>query len=76
MTSSDVILSKRITGTQSPPLEATGEDKPMGASSVKQASLGEGVDAVPDSEQRGSYFKDSNKEQTQKQAHGVQPKEK
>lgn len=38
-------------GTQSPPLEATGEDKPMGVSSVN-ASGGNTVDAVKDKEQR------------------------
>ncbi|PSR81169.1 hypothetical protein PHLCEN_2v6504 [Hermanssonia centrifuga] len=41
-------------GTQSPPLEATGEDKPMGISSID----GDTPDAVPDSEQREEYFKD------------------
>lgn len=41
-------MSSGVSGTQSPPLEATGEDKPMGASSVQ----GEAVKAVPDSEQR------------------------
>jgi hypothetical protein len=44
-------------GTQSPPLEATGEHKPMGAGSVNAVSEGKGkVEAVPDSEQRKSEF--------------------
>ncbi|KAE9400520.1 hypothetical protein BT96DRAFT_919373 [Gymnopus androsaceus JB14] len=45
-----------VSGTQSPPLEATGEDKPMGASSVESAQKGEKVEAVPDGEQRKQYF--------------------
>ncbi|TFK49154.1 hypothetical protein OE88DRAFT_1663575 [Heliocybe sulcata] len=67
--------SKGVTGTQSPPLEATGENKPMGVSSVEQSS-GEGVNAVSDSEQRGTYFKDASTDQQQKEGHGVQSKEK
>ncbi|KIK56668.1 hypothetical protein GYMLUDRAFT_46979 [Collybiopsis luxurians FD-317 M1] len=45
-----------VSGTQSPPLEATGEDKPMGASSVESAQRGDTVEAVPDKEQRKQYF--------------------
>ncbi|KAF4583451.1 hypothetical protein EYR38_002202 [Pleurotus pulmonarius] len=41
-------------GTQSPPLEATGEEKPMGFSSVD--SNKEPVEVVPDKEQRKAYF--------------------
>lgn len=41
-----------VSGTQSPPLEATGEDKPMGASSVESAQKGAEVEAVPDYQQR------------------------
>lgn len=37
-------------GTQSPPLEATGEHKPMGISSVDKPDAK--VEVVPDSEQR------------------------
>lgn len=37
----------------SPPLEATGEDKPMGSGSVNAVAEGKGeVEAVPDTEQR------------------------
>ncbi|OCH86461.1 hypothetical protein OBBRIDRAFT_797172 [Obba rivulosa] len=39
-------------GTQSPPLEATGEESPMGVSSIN----GGHPDAVPDSIQRQQYF--------------------
>ncbi|KZT03732.1 uncharacterized protein LAESUDRAFT_683256 [Laetiporus sulphureus 93-53] len=39
-------------GTQSPPLEATGQEKPMGVSSVS----GEKPEAVPDAQQRQQYF--------------------
>lgn len=45
-----------VSGTQSPPLEATGEDKPMGASSVESAQKGEKVEAVSDSEQRKRMY--------------------
>jgi hypothetical protein len=42
-------------GTQSPPLEATGEHEPMGASSVTAVSEGKSkVEAVPDLDQRKS----------------------
>lgn len=41
-------MSSTISGTNSPPLEATGEHKPMGKSSVDGGT----VHAVPDSEQR------------------------
>ncbi|KAI0631227.1 hypothetical protein C8Q77DRAFT_1159912 [Trametes polyzona] len=44
-------------GTQSPPLEATGEQQPMGVSSVD----GGKPQAVPDSQQRQGYFKDDGK---------------
>ncbi|KAI0642768.1 hypothetical protein C8Q79DRAFT_984075 [Trametes meyenii] len=44
-------------GTQSPPLEATGEEQPMGVSSVD----GGKPKAVPDSQQRQGYFKDDGK---------------
>ncbi|KAF9458238.1 hypothetical protein BDZ94DRAFT_1313478 [Collybia nuda] len=43
----------QASGTQSPPLEATGEDKPMGASSVNSTGP---VEAVKDGEQRKQYF--------------------
>ncbi|TFK38123.1 hypothetical protein BDQ12DRAFT_735721 [Crucibulum laeve] len=46
-------------GTQSPPLEATGEEKPMGASSVDS---GKHHGHVSDTEQRAEYFKGSDKE--------------
>ncbi|KAF9061547.1 hypothetical protein BDP27DRAFT_1337944 [Rhodocollybia butyracea] len=49
-------MSSTVSGTNSPPLEATGEDKPMGASSIESAQKGEQVKAVPDSEQRKQYF--------------------
>lgn len=42
--------SSTISGTQSPQLEATGEHKPMGASSVN--TVGQDIDVVPDQEQR------------------------
>ncbi|KAI0355980.1 hypothetical protein OH77DRAFT_1453660 [Trametes cingulata] len=44
-------------GTQSPPLEATGEEQPMGVSSVD----GGKPQAVSDSKQRQEYFKDDGK---------------
>ncbi|KAF9495033.1 hypothetical protein BDN71DRAFT_1448168 [Pleurotus eryngii] len=44
-------------GTQSPPLEATGEEKPMGFSSVN--SHKEATKVVPDKEQRKAYFPDT-----------------
>ncbi|KAF8911244.1 hypothetical protein CPB85DRAFT_1304383 [Mucidula mucida] len=40
-------------GTESPPLEATGEHVPMGVSAVG----GGPVEAVSDAEQRKDYFK-------------------
>ncbi|KAI0716738.1 hypothetical protein C8Q76DRAFT_794999 [Earliella scabrosa] len=40
-------------GTQSPPLEATGSEQPMGVSSIR----GDKPQAVPDSQQRKEYFK-------------------
>ncbi|KZP18140.1 hypothetical protein FIBSPDRAFT_956517 [Athelia psychrophila] len=47
-------------GTESPPLEATGEHKPMGAGSVNAVAEGKqsggDVQAVPDRDQRGAYF--------------------
>jgi hypothetical protein len=43
-------------GTQSPPLEATGEHKPMGVSSIG----GGPVDAVPDIEQRSGKCSGAN----------------
>ncbi|QRV76075.1 GEF1 protein [Ceratobasidium sp. AG-Ba] len=49
-------------GTQSPPLEATGEHQPIGAASKDGKPLAEGV---KDSEQRGQYF--GNKSATQPQ---------
>ncbi|KAI0676369.1 hypothetical protein C8Q78DRAFT_996991 [Trametes maxima] len=44
-------------GTQSPPLEATGQEQPMGVSSVD----GGKPKAVPDSQQRQGYFKKDGK---------------
>lgn len=44
-------------GTQSPPLEATGEDKLMGASSVDTPDAK--AEVVPDSEQRARTFSSS-----------------
>ncbi|KAI0370537.1 hypothetical protein BV20DRAFT_966437 [Pilatotrama ljubarskyi] len=44
-------------GTQSPPLEATGEQQPMGVSSVG----GGKPQAVSDADQRQGYFKDDGK---------------
>ncbi|KAF5381346.1 hypothetical protein D9615_008348 [Tricholomella constricta] len=49
-----------ISGTQSPPLEATGEDKPMGASSVD--TVGEKIEVVEDTEQRKQYFQEPSPE--------------
>jgi len=43
-----------VSRVQSPPLEATGEDKPMGASSVD--SVGAEIPYIKDSEQRKHYF--------------------
>jgi len=43
-------------GTQSPPLEATGEHKPMGISSVNNPDAK--IEVVPDSEQRAQYFQE------------------
>ncbi|CAE6486196.1 unnamed protein product [Rhizoctonia solani] len=40
-------------GTQSPPLEATGEHQPIGAADKKGEPLKEGL---KDSEQRAAYF--------------------
>ncbi|KAJ3889968.1 hypothetical protein GG344DRAFT_78277 [Lentinula edodes] len=53
-----------VSGTQSPPLEATGEDKPMGASSVESAQKGAEVEAVPDYEQRKQYFESTEQDQS------------
>lgn len=52
-------------GTQSPPLEATGEDKLMGISSVDTPDAK--IEVVPDSEQRVQYFQE-HKTVSQKQA--------
>lgn len=41
-------------GTNSPPLDATGQDKPMGVSSI---SGDKPASPVPDVEQRQGYFK-------------------
>ncbi|KAL1759573.1 hypothetical protein FB107DRAFT_204685 [Schizophyllum commune] len=50
--------SKGVTGTQSPSLEATGEQVPMGASSVN--SVGKDIPVVNDEkDQRGAYFEES-----------------
>ncbi|KAF8903294.1 hypothetical protein CPB84DRAFT_1774445 [Gymnopilus junonius] len=46
-----------VSGTNSPPLEATGEDKPMGLASVTNPSINAGH--VSDSEQRKGYFPES-----------------
>ncbi|KAF9653492.1 hypothetical protein BDM02DRAFT_3182512 [Thelephora ganbajun] len=43
-------------GTQSPPLEATGEHVPMGISSVNNPDAK--IEVVPDSEQRAQYFQE------------------
>ncbi|EGO29709.1 hypothetical protein SERLADRAFT_379023 [Serpula lacrymans var. lacrymans S7.9] len=43
-------------GTQSPPLEATGEEVPMGVSSIDQE---EPVQHVKDADQRKDYFDNS-----------------
>ncbi|KDQ58674.1 hypothetical protein JAAARDRAFT_193207 [Jaapia argillacea MUCL 33604] len=51
-----------ISGTQSPPLEATGSHIPMGASSVEQAMNTKGpcqCAYVSDREQRSQYFEDT-----------------
>ncbi|KAJ3996426.1 hypothetical protein F5050DRAFT_1807742 [Lentinula boryana] len=53
-----------VSGTQSPPLEATGEHKPMGASSVESAQKGAQVEAVPDYEQRKQYFEPTEQDQS------------
>ncbi|KAJ3754238.1 hypothetical protein EV361DRAFT_963910 [Lentinula raphanica] len=53
-----------VSGTQSPPLEFTGEHKPMGASSVESAQKGEQVEAVPDYEQRKQYFEEIEQDQS------------
>ena len=50
--------SLKAFGTQSPPLEATGEHKPLGASSV--GSVDQTIPVIPDGKQREAYF-----EQTQ-----------
>ncbi|KAF8068758.1 hypothetical protein FPV67DRAFT_1088611 [Lyophyllum atratum] len=57
-----------VAGTQSPPLEATGEDRPMGASSVHR--VGEKVEWVKDSDQRKQYFQpeSESKAESDKQA--------
>jgi len=44
-------------GTQSPPLEATGEHEPMGISSVNNPDAK--IEVVPDSEQRARMFSSS-----------------
>jgi len=43
-------------GTQSPPLEATGEHRPMGISSVNNPDAK--IEVVPDCEQRAEYFQE------------------
>jgi len=45
-----------VPGTQSPPLEATGEHEPMGISSVNNPDTK--IEVVPDSEQRAEYFQE------------------
>ncbi|KAH9940318.1 hypothetical protein B0H21DRAFT_579386 [Amylocystis lapponica] len=50
-------------GTQSPPLEATGQEQPMGVSSID----GGKPDAVPDAQQREQYFQ-GNQGDTRKQS--------
>ncbi|KAF5345941.1 hypothetical protein D9758_011431 [Tetrapyrgos nigripes] len=65
-------MPSTISGTQSPPLEATGEHKPMGQSSV--SSEGQKVDVVPDAEQRKQYFSEDSKsasDETSRAAGGV-----
>ncbi|KAI0732709.1 hypothetical protein C8Q72DRAFT_882065 [Fomitopsis betulina] len=44
---------KTAIGTESPPLEATGQEEPMGVTGAS----GTKAKAVPDSEQREQYFK-------------------
>lgn len=46
------MASQSSIGTESPPLEATGQAQPMGASSVGGAQRGEKPEAVSDTEQR------------------------
>ncbi|KAG6826972.1 hypothetical protein H0H92_013710 [Tricholoma furcatifolium] len=53
-----------ISGTQSPPLEATGEEVPMGASSVDR--VGEKIPFVKDIDQRRQYFEPETEEDSQK----------
>ena len=47
---SQTTTTTMTSGTQSPPLEATGEHKPMGISSVNNPDAK--IEVVPDSEQR------------------------
>jgi len=62
-----------ISGTQSPPLEATGEHTVMGASSVDNPN--EKHEVVPDIKQREQYFEDesSNKDSSNDQKSGNKP---
>ncbi|RDB30683.1 hypothetical protein Hypma_005831 [Hypsizygus marmoreus] len=46
-----------VCGTNSPPLEATGEETVMGASSVDK--VGHPIEVVKDAEQRKQYFNPS-----------------
>ncbi|KAJ8503468.1 hypothetical protein ONZ45_g10829 [Pleurotus djamor] len=48
-------MSTTTSGTQSPPLEATGEHKPMGYTSVNGNNR-DSIETVPDKEQRKQYF--------------------
>jgi len=54
MSDSNAAPQSTISGTQSPPLEATGSHKAMGASSVH--TVEQPIEVVPDKEQRKEYF--------------------
>ncbi|KAJ3512746.1 hypothetical protein NLJ89_g3335 [Agrocybe chaxingu] len=54
---------KTLSGTQSPPLEATGSAKPMGVSSIDGTQKG---GYVLDAEQRKEYFGASDEQQASK----------
>ncbi|PPQ73919.1 hypothetical protein CVT26_006545 [Gymnopilus dilepis] len=53
----DVQSKSTVSGTNSPPLEATGSDKPLGQASVDNTSINAGH--VSDGDQRKDYFPQS-----------------
>ena len=61
--------ASQIGGTQSPPLEATGEHRTMGVSSID----GSVSKPAKDTEARGAYFSESDKQQFDQKADEESP---